>query len=101
MKDCLWLQTALPHDCTRPNTTWYAEKDINVLADKFGYGLASDPVTPAFANTIDWIANHPSVGAIGIWANSPSAEYMALVGSWLHQTEPKQSRVRFLSGFFL
>ena len=30
--------TALPHDCTRPNMRYFANKDIPALGNKFGFG---------------------------------------------------------------
>ncbi len=84
--------TALPHDCTRPDMQYFANKDIPLLGNKFGFGLATGPSTGlgpgylngSFAQAVRYIGDHPSIGWISIWANLPTRDYMQIVGSWLH-----------------
>ena len=81
--------TALPHDCSRPNTTSFAERDVPALGNKFGYGLTIDPLganssSGPFADTLRWIDAHDSIGTVGLWCCTPTPDYMRLVGAWLH-----------------
>ena len=80
-----------PHN-ERPNTTTYAKKDIPVLGDKYGMGLAtgrSSGLQPtdnsSLAETFRFLESNPSVGTLGIWANNPSPDFMAQVGGWLRR----------------
>ena len=34
--------------------------------------------------TIQFASANPSIGTLGIWANSPTPDFMAAIGTWLH-----------------
>ena len=93
MSTYFWLPPpGCPDKCTRTNTTTYAKTDISELGDKYAMGLAtgrssgSEPSDHAsLAGTFAFLEEHPSVGTIGIWANSPTPDFMAQVGGWLHR----------------
>jgi hypothetical protein len=74
---------------------YYANKDVPVLGNKFGFGLATGPSTGlgpgyingSFAQAVRFIGAHRSVGWISIWANLPTPDYMEVIGGWLHAAE--------------
>ena len=79
-----------PHN-ERPNTTTYARADIPALGSKYAMGLATgrssglEPTDAAdLRETIQFASANPSIGTLGIWANSPTPDFMAAIGTWLH-----------------
>ena len=62
--------TALPHDCTRPNMRYFANKDIPALGNKFGFGarlVRRAVMPPSYHRCCDCVRQDPTKTSLRPW----------------------------------